>query len=164
MAIDNSADMDYAAAYDSLRRRIASSYAAPRANLNQQIATRGVQGSGVATIPAGRMMAAQAGEESGLAQQIAARQAGTNVQDRQLAAQMAHQEELAQMGFDMRSSLQRSLAGSQLQGAVIGGGLSAAGSLAAGYMSRPSTPAINQYAAGKVQGDYGQYGGTSLAP
>ena len=131
-----SPDQDYAQAYSALQRRIAANYAGQRAGLNQELATRGVQTSGVSAIPSTAMRAQQAGEESGLAGQFGLEQARTKIQDRQLQEQYARQLQMMQSGFDMQSSLQRSLGNQQLMGSILGGGIGALGSLGSGYLMR----------------------------
>ena len=126
---------DYANAYSALQKRVAANYAAQRGGLNQELATRGVQTSGVSAIPSTALRASQAGEESGLAGNMAMEQARTAVQDRQMQEQYQRQLEMMRQGFDMNSSLQRQLGQQQLVGGLIGGGLGAAGSLGAASLT-----------------------------
>ncbi len=123
---------DYAASYNALKARIGQSFAGKRANLNQELATRGVQTSGVSSIPSAQLGAAQAGEEASAAGDFALEQARTTVADRQAALNFARQKELGQLEFDRTSSLQRRMASSGLQSALISGGIGALGSLAGG--------------------------------
>ncbi len=74
---------DYASAYGALGRRIQANFAGQRANLNQELATRGVNTSGVSAIPSARLGAAEAGARDEAAAHFAELQAGTKVQDRQ---------------------------------------------------------------------------------
>lgn len=123
---------DYAASYNALKARIANSYAGKRANLNQELATRGVQTSGVSSIPSARLGAAEAGEEASAASDFALEQARTTVADRQAALQFARTKELNQIGYDRQDALQRRMSQGGLQSALISGGIGALGSLAGG--------------------------------
>lgn len=156
---------DYATAYNALKARLGQSYAGQRANLNQELATRGVQTSGVSSIPSSRLGAAQAGEEAGLAGQFALEQARTKISDRQAAEQFARDRELAQLGYERQDALQRRAAKAGLESMLISGGLAAGGAViggpagaAAGYqVGQQVSPAITKYKTGSVKGNYGQY-------
>lgn len=127
---------DYNAAYDALKARIATSFADKRANLNQELATRGVQTSGVSAIPSGRLSAAQAGEEAGAASNFALENARTMIDDRQRAEQFARDKELATLGWDRQDAISRRMAQSGLQSAAISGGLGAVGEVFSGSARR----------------------------
>lgn len=122
-------DQDYNSAYNALRARIAQGYAGQRANLNQELATRGVQTSGVSSIPSGRLGAAQAGDEAGAASQFALEQARTAVSDRQRAEEFERNKYLYGLAGSQQDALSRRMADAGLQTALVSGGLGVVGSL-----------------------------------
>lgn len=136
MADPYNPDADYSAAYDALSRRIANNFAGQRANLNQELATRGVQTSGVSSIPAARLGAAEAGEMDDAASQFALEQARTKVSDRQAADQFGRDLQLTQLGWGQQDAISRRAANSGLQAALISGGLGAVGSMYSGSARR----------------------------
>ncbi len=130
---------DYAAAYDALSKRIQSNFAAQRGNLNQELATRGVQTSGVSTIPSAALRVGEAGAKNDVAGQFALEQAHTSIEDRRRAEDFNNQMKMAQYGYGQQDAIQRRMANSGLEAALISGGLGAVGSVAGGY-ARPATP------------------------
>jgi hypothetical protein len=137
---------DYAASYDALSRRIASNFAQQRAGLNQELATRGVQTSGVASIPSAALRTGEAGAMNDIAGQFALEQAHTGIQDRQAAEAFARQKELAQIGYDNTNAINRRMANAGLQTALISGGLGAVG----GSLGGPGGYFASQVAAKKL--------------
>lgn len=131
---------DYAPAYGALQRRITASFSGQRANLNNELASRGVGTSGVSAIPSSALDSAQAGQEAGAAGHFAEAQANTAIEDRRRAEEFDRQKQLMQYGSDIQNAMQRRLAQSQLQGQLIGGGIGAVGS----YLSRPGSSAPPQ--------------------
>ncbi len=126
------ADADYGSAYNALKARIAASYAGSRDKLNQDVASRGVQTSGVATIPAASMLAGEAGAEAGGAEDFALEQARTGVREKEAATQFGRDMALGNNYFNNVSALQRRLGQNQLAGQIGAGSLSAIGSYFAG--------------------------------
>lgn len=125
---------DYSAAYGALGRRIQSNFAGQRANLNQELATRGVNTSGVSAIPSARLGAAEAGERDAVAARFAELQAGTKVQDRQRLDEFNNQKTLFQMGADRQDAMARRQAQGGLESALISGGSGAVGTVFGGPM------------------------------
>ncbi len=136
---------DYAASYDALSRRIASNFAGQRANLNQELATRGVSTSGVAAIPSAALRTGENEAKDQVAGQYALEQAHTGIEDRRRAEDFSRQLQLAQYGYGQQDAIARRAANSGLQAALISGGLGAVGSLGASALTRrtptPTAPA-----------------------
>lgn len=146
MATPYNPSTDYASAYDALSKRIQQNFAAQRGNLNQELATRGVQTSGVASIPSAALGIGEAGAMNDVAGQFALEQAHTGIQDRQAAEAFAREKELAQLGYDRNDAISRRQANSGLQGALISGGLGAIG----GSLGGPGGYFASQLAAKKL--------------
>lgn len=153
---------DYAASYNALSRRIASNFASQRAGLNQELATRGVNTSGVASIPSAALRTGEANALGDVAGQYALEQAHTGIEDRQRLDAFNQQKILAQMGADRQDAMGRRMANAGLTSALISGGLGAAGAALGGPIGgvaaqRLVTPMIDKYRSGSLSGDYGQY-------
>ncbi len=127
---------DYASAYDALTKRIQQNFAQQRGDLNQELATRGVNTSGVAAIPSAALRTGEAGEMADVAGQFALEQAHTGIEDRRSAEQFEREKQLANLGWDRQDSIARRAASAGLQSALISGGLGAAGSVAGGYFTK----------------------------
>lgn len=165
MADPYNPDSDYAAAYDSLSKRIASNFAGQRAGLNQELATRGVQTSGVSSIPSAALRTGEAGAMDDAASQFALEQARTKVSDRQAAEEFARNKELAQIGWDQQSAIARRQASAGLTSALISGGLGVAGAFAGGPAgavigSQLGSKLIAPKVVGSASGGYNGGGGS----
>lgn len=125
---DYNPSTDYAASYDALSRRIAQNFAGQRKGLNQELATRGVQTSGVSSIPSANLRVGEAGAMNDIAGQFALEQAHTGIEDRQAAQAFERQKELTRMGYDYNNAISRRAASSGLTSSLISGGLGALGS------------------------------------
>ena len=136
MAAQYDPNSDYASAYGVMQDRIKRNFAGQRQGLAQELATRGVQSSGVSAIPLGQLGAAEEGQKSDLAGQFALQQANTGIEDRRSAENFSRQMQLGEQGFNMQDALNRRLANQQMQGQIIGGLLGAAGSIGGGYAAR----------------------------
>jgi hypothetical protein len=132
-----SLDADYSAPYNSLRQRIAENYDRARTGLAGELAARGINTAGVTTAPTTAMYPAQRMQEYGAAGDFAAAQAGTKIQDRQLAAQFEGEKASAEAAMGRESSLRRSLARKQLMGQVIGGAVGAVGAVGGEIIGGP---------------------------
>lgn len=114
---------DYAASYDALSKRIASNFAQQRSGLNQELASRGVQTSGVASIPSAQLRVGEANSQNDAASQYALEQARTGVARQDAAMNFERQKQLAQLGYDQQNALSRRMAQSGLESAAISGGV-----------------------------------------
>lgn len=160
MAYDPSTD--YAASYDALSKRIANNFAGQRSGLNQELATRGVQTSGVSSIPSAALRTGEADAQNQVAGQYALEQAHTGIEDRRRQEDFAQQMKMAQFGYDQQSAIARRQANAGLTSALISGGLGVAGSMVGGpaggmVASKVAAPMIDKYKSGSIQGNYGQY-------
>jgi hypothetical protein len=132
---DYNPSQDYAASYDALSRRISSNFASQRAGLNQELATRGVQTSGVSSIPSAALRVGENNAKDDIAGQYALEQAHTGIEDRRRAEDFANQMKFAQFGYDQTSAIARRAANAGLESALISGGLGAAGGIFAGSLA-----------------------------
>lgn len=122
-------DQDYSAAYNALKARTAAAYAGQRGTLNNDLAARGVETSGVSAIPMSSLLASEAETNAGGAQNFALEQARTGVREKEAATQFVYDTALGQQGFNNQSALSRRLGQNQLAGQLGAGGLSAIGSV-----------------------------------
>jgi hypothetical protein len=113
---------DYNVAYEAAGRRLDQNYAKRRAQLNQEIASRGVNTSGVALIPGAELGEQEQNDRADLAGRFALEQAHTGIEDRQAAENFDRNKELARLGYDAQAALSRRLAKGQLQSGLIAGG------------------------------------------
>lgn len=127
---DYNPSTDYAASYDALSKRIQANFAAQRGRLNQELATAGVQTSGVRAIPSAALRSAEAGEMNDVAGQFALEQARTGIEDRRSLEAFGREKELAELGWNRQDAVSRRAAKSGLEAALISGGLGAVGSAA----------------------------------
>lgn len=124
---------DYGAGYNALKAKIAASYAGSRGQLNQDLASRGVQTSGVSAIPVSSMLASEAAAGAGGAEDFALEQARTGVREKEMGMEADLQRrnaiDINNADFSNRSVLARRLAQNQLAGQLGAGSLAAIGSI-----------------------------------
>jgi hypothetical protein len=124
-----SPDQDYSAAYNALKARTSAAYAGSRGQLAQDLATRGVQTSGVSAIPEASMLASEAGAKAAGAEGLASQEGGDVARANLLAQQQAGQLNMATTLQGNQNALARRLGQNQLAGQIGAGALSAVGSL-----------------------------------
>ncbi len=121
---------EFSVPYEAALRRLRGDFARRHEQLAQ--ATSGMRGSGVALLPRETLERGQSEAEAGLIGDFAFRQADEAIMDRRRGEDFAHGEKMARMGYDLQDAIARRLAGQQLKGQLIGGGLGAIG----GYLTR----------------------------
>lgn len=141
---DYDPSQDYASSYDALSRRISANFGQQRVGLNQELADRGVQTSGVSAIPSTTLRVGENSAKDQVAGQYALEQAQTGIADRVRAQEFQQQDYLANLGYNNQNALARRMGNSGLQASLISGGLGAAGSVLSGAM-RPSPVGYGGY-------------------
>lgn len=127
-------NLSYDTAYDALQRRIRQQYAGQRAGLNQALASRQVQGSGVAIAPIASLGAQEAGAMGQGAGQIGLQQSSDAVARRYQGEDYAQQMYMLQNDNERRNALARRLGQNQLTAMGISGGINAISSLGYGSL------------------------------
>lgn len=120
-------NQDYDTAWGAVQRRIASQFAQRRGGTQADLAARGVQTSGVSSIPLENINREESLATSDQAGKFALDQANNQIQDRRLEADRALQMQMAREGWDRQDSLARRQSRDALTGAIISGTLSGAG-------------------------------------
>jgi hypothetical protein len=123
---------EFAPAFEAAMRRLQGGYARQKGDLAQAVASRGVRTSGVSFIPQETVERGQSEAQAGLIGDFALRQANEGIEDRRLSEGRAFQERMMERGYNLQDALQRRLANKQLEGQLIAGGISGAGSLLMG--------------------------------